>query len=443
MFHKIFYPCFIFIIAWLGVFGVREVAFLNFHSASTNTSLYITFFLVIFLLGYISGLIVSRNFKENGLLQYSLRSVNAKADWLIIFSAIGILLALFKFFSLLGGFSFGLSDITELRFARGRDSDFVKGQSFHGVLAMIFSGFPIIAYIFKEFFYKEVTNRRKKAINIVFLLSIFVSLLSGGRWAAATSIVVVYFMSKIKKISASKDGNLVGKSGSVASVRYLFSWFFKFVILILIVYIFGLMFMHRVAAYGDGAVLIDVLNNNFSGVNVPLEHEQFLLKNTFLIPIYYVISLFQYYIAHGIYQLDVLVTADYPNNAPYLFTYQYYLFVMVFNKLGLGLMTVDQILAEIPNPGVYFTLAGAYYLDFGFWGSGVAGFVTSMLGAIFWTRFLKKRQFLDAYISILFLVLIVFSPIVAITSTGVFPSMFALLFILIFFVPRRARKIER
>lgn len=427
------------LVAWLGVFAVRSFSFLNFYNISDDATLYLLFFLVLFLLGYFSGLFFFRQMKDSPHAVYSIKSVNSKANWLIFLSIVGMFLSLFKFFSLLGGFSFSLSDITELRFSRGRDDSYQKGQALHGIFAMILSGFPIITYIFKEFFYKEVSRGRRRAINLLFIFSIFVSLLSGGRWAAATSILVVYLASKIKVVITNPHKTSVDKCSVYRKekVNSSLSKVVKLLLLMIVIYIFGVMFMHRVSSYGDGLALLDVLNNNLGGVSVPMGHEKFLTNNRYLIPLYFVISLFQYYIGHGIYQLDVLISADAPRNAPYLFCYQYYLFVMVLNKLGFGLISIDQILGEIPNPGVYFTLAGAYYLDFGFWGSGIAVFITSMLGAIFWCRFLKKKKFYDAYISILFLILVLFSPIVAITSTGVFPSMFALAFILVLFIPKR------
>ncbi|PHR52748.1 MAG: hypothetical protein COA47_17555 [Robiginitomaculum sp.] len=414
---------------------------------SFASGMYLFIFFLSFLFGTLIGPLLWANTTNIDQLNYTAKSINSSANWLLFFSLIAILLLVIKFLSFIGDLSFSLADITEMRLSRGRDPGEEKAGSFAGVLGLGMSGFPVIAYIYKDHFSEELSAKKSKQLHLVFWIGIFVSFLSGGRFAAMISILIVG-ISHLIKIYIVEDRHhrtkvaekLINRSSVVINTRKKKSFFQKIIMYFLygsVLYIFSMIFINRAIGDEDNLkILLNVLSHNLGGISLPYDHKEFLLEHPIYIPLYFIISLFQYYIGHAMYQFDILFSAPYPDSAPYFLTYQFYPQVTLLNKMGMGFMTIYEILGDIENPGVYFTLAGAYILDFGYVGGCVAIFVTALVGSRYWVRLVRIRSFFDVFASLLFLVLIVFSPIVAITGTGVFPSLFSIAFILKLLLPK-------
>jgi len=344
-------------------------------------------------------------------------------------------LLIYKFLILSGG-NLSLAGITDLRLEAGRNVDHVKGENFSSILGMIFSGFTIILYLYKEYFFYYLSQRKIIKMNLVFIGGVFTSFLSGGRWVAVTVLLVVLIMYFLRKYTF-KPRVEINKTYQDSKKRGSFlSMVVKASLLLIIIYIFSKIFLDRVAGSEDDvSILLNVLANNFGGASFPASHDNFLHDNQALIPIYFVISLFQFYLGHGLYQFDALLNSDYPLNAPYLGAYQFYLQALMLNKLGFTIIPIEEILLEI-NSGVYNTIFGAFLLDFGYYGGIFLIFLISFLGSYFWIRFLRRRYFFDMYISILYFILLLFSPVVAIMGTGIYPSLLSLAFVLKLFIPK-------
>ncbi|MBV1952749.1 MAG: hypothetical protein KUG64_11220 [Cycloclasticus sp.] len=440
-----FAPSIVLLASWGGVLFVREFSLLTFDGVSVEASLYLLLYFTSFFLGTILGPLMFRFVTVTERPVYAYRSTNVRANWLILLSIVSIALLIYKFLMLMGGEVFSLANITDLRLSRGRDSSEVKGGTISGVLGMALSGFFIISYVYKVYFYRELKPSQRRLLNVVFVLGLFTSFLSGGRFVAAIALVVVYVTYRLCGSANSFERRPFDRSSKklfkVFKAKSSFlSTIAKVIFIFSIIYIFSMIFINRaIGGGGDFIALLGVISNNLSGVSMTHEHKAFLLEVPELIPLYFVVALFQYYIGHAMYQFDILFGASYPLNAPYFLAYQCYLQTLLLNKMGLDLITIQQILDEIVNPGVYFTLAGAFYLDFGYWGGCVAIFFISIIGSYYWVRYLRKMHFFDLYICILYFVLILFSPVVAITSSGVYPSLLTLALFLKIFVPSRRR----
>lgn len=435
-----FYPALLIIFSWLAIIAVRNYSLIKFDGISTESSMYLLFFFLSFLLGALIGPLLCSRKKSQELPIYNNNDVERKAAFVIFLAYFAIALLIIKFISLTGSFTFSVSEITDLRLTRGRDPNEVKGGLVSGVLGTAFAGSTIIAYMFGKYYEKTLSSKTKIQLSLVFFIGIFVSFLSGGRWAAATALLIAYLTGKLYNLIADKKNACTSLEGSIrkSRSRFNFSLFIKIAVFLIVIYIFSIMFIERAMDSEDAvSILINVLNNNFEGISVSDEHERFLINNSYLIPIYFVVSLFQYYVGHAFYQFDVLFSEEFPRNAPYYFAYQGYLYVTLINKLGVGVITAQEILSEIVNPGVYFTLAGAFYLDFGFWGAGLSVFILSIIGSISWVLFLTNKSFFYFYISNIYGVLIIFSPIVSMMSTGVYPSLMLLTIFLFFLTPKK------
>jgi hypothetical protein len=430
-----FYPIVALAISCLLVLFIREFSLLTFDSISFESKAYILMGFLSFSLGSVVAILVFGKGKIFADPVYSIKSVNAKANWIIFLSLVSTCLLIYKFLILSGG-SFSLASITDLRLEAGRNGDHVKGSTLSGILGMIFSGFTIILYIYKEYFFYYLSQRKIIKMNLVFIGGVFTSFLSGGRWVVATALLVALIMYFLRKYTF-KPRVEINKTYQDPKQK---SSFLLMVVnaslLFIIIYIFSKIFLDRVAGSEDDTrILLNILANNFDGVSFPASHHNFLQESQALIPIYYVISLFQFYLGHGLYQFDALLNSDYPLNAPYLGAYQFYLQALMLNKLGFNIIPIEEILLEI-NPGVYNTIFGAFLLDFGYYGGVFLIFLISFLSSYFWIRFLRKRHFFDMYISVLYFILLLFSPVVAITSTGIYPSLLSLAFVLKLFIPR-------
>lgn len=438
-----FIPTFLLILSWLGIIFVRQFSLIRFESMSFYSGMFIFIFFLCFLTGTLLGPLLFSSVPLSKRPVYSRSSVNRNANYLLFFALISIMLLVAKFLSFIGDLSFSLADITELRLSRGRNSGEEKASTFTGILGMAMSGFTVIAFIYKDYFSQELTKKKNEQLYIAFWLGIFVSFLSGGRFAAMIAILIIAISHFLKKYTFKKHET----EASVKKLRKrkrngIFSKFFKFLLYVTVLYIFSMIFIQRAIGDEDNfRVLLDVLSNNFDGIELTADHKEFLLNNLSLIPLYFVISLFQYYIGHAFYQFDVLFSAPFPSNGPYFLTYQFYLHTTLLIKIGFDLPTINEILADLVNPGVYFTLAGAFLVDFGYVGSCLAIFIVAIIGSRYWVRYIRINGFFELYASILFLVLIIFSPIVAITGTGVYPSMLTLAFILKLFIPKKEKRI--
>ncbi len=432
-------------ISWGLVIVVRQLPPLSFQAISFSGAFYLLVFFLACLMGTLVGPSLFSSVKYKPRPEYSLRSVNTKANLLILFTLISSILLIYKYLSLSGGSSISLSGVLDLRLERGRDSGDVKGETLSGVFGMAMSGFFIISHVFKELFFHELTAKKRKHLDMAFVIGIFTSFLSGGRFAAAIALTIVFVLRYVKKKTFLPPVSCEYKTAQTAVKRQrsFFSVLKKTAFAFVVIYLFSAIFIYKAAGSMDGVgILLVVLTENFAGISVPVSHLDFLSRNQVFIPVYFVAALTQYYIGHAFYQFDVLFNAPYPKSAPYLMQYQFYIQCLALNKLGFNFMSIQEILTEMYNPGVYLGLAGAFVLDFGFYGGVVLAFLFSVFGVQFWIKFLHQRRFFDAYVSILFLVLILFSPVVSLVGTGNFPSLLSLAFVVPLFIPKTVNKLK-
>ncbi len=116
-----FVPAVTLIVSWLVVLAVRQVSLITFEGMSFASGMYLFIFFLSFLFGTLIGPLLWANTTNIDQLNYTTKSINSSANWLLFFSLIAILLLVIKFLSFIGDLSFSLADITEMRLSRGRD----------------------------------------------------------------------------------------------------------------------------------------------------------------------------------------------------------------------------------------------------------------------------------------------------------------------------------
>ena len=438
MFRKSFVPMYALGLSWGGVYLVRNLPILEFESISSESQSYLVLFFLVGILGCFVGPFLSLNYSKVvsvGLVSKS--TLNRTWNILLFLSMISILLTSLKMFSLLGG-DFSLTNITEARLNRARDASDVKGGNIFGVLGTITSGFFIVLYMYTQWFEESLSKKQSLVTNLIFVVGILFSFLSGGRFTAAIAITAAWLIKRVSKIKSQT------KSKTKEKKRQL-KWYKVIPVVLGVLYAFSLMFIYRVGGTETSNIaLLNYLATSLGGVELPDSHRSILLQYPFLVPLYFVCALFQYYIGHAIFQFDVLIDNFTGGDSPYLLAYQFYPFVLLLNKFGLGVISIQEILSQIPNPGVYFTLAGAFYLDFGYWGGVLAFFIICILGSSVWVGLVNgNRTFMNVYISVLFIMVILFSPIISLIGTAVFPSLIVITAILFFLEPKYKASFKR
>ncbi len=430
-----FYPIFLLFLSWLSVVAVRNTFFLEFEPISADAKFYLFLFFVVAVFGYLLGSVGVLFPGKNEGGAYGARSVNVKANWLIFFTLISIFFALVKFYYSVGFSGFSLNMIAEYRMLRARDGDDTKGGSIFGVISTITSAFIVVVYIYGIYFKRYLSRRKAAAIKLVFFFGLAISFLGGGRFSAAISVLFVFLFSLCHYVCLRKDGMVSGQLSRTAP-----KWGRKIVYVIPLLVLFSYMFVARFTVDGRGDELVlSYLNSGLPGVAVPDDVWLYLSDSSFLLFPYFILAMFFYYIGHSFYQFDILLQYGIPESAPYALAYQLYPFALFFNKLGSEIIPIESILNELPNAGTYFSLAGAFYLDFGYWGAFIAVFLVFFAGALSWGWMLRRGGFLSLYFSSMFMVLLIFSPIVGVIGTAIYPSLIAVSLFLWVFVPARSR----
>ena len=272
-----------------------------------------------------------------------------------------------------------------------------------------------------SYYHNLISKNWNVILNVVFLLGLFLSFMTGGRLTAFTFILIYFFAKTIIPSKNKKD------KGTVKS-KILYVG-----LLIIILWVFSRMFSDR----RDGAGLEEVLY--ILPLCEPSNITKFLILH---FPNYGdaigIVAYFEFYVTHGINQLDVLLNSPYPAHAPYLGAYQFSAFALFFKKLGFDIISNDIMGLEIPVSGYYFTEIGPMYLDFGIWGSIILVIFYGFFYGRSWQKFINKPTLFTFYSVLIFLVLSNASPIISLVGAGYFSGILvSLMFLYIFqlFVP--------
>lgn len=412
-----YYPLRIFITFWLGMFILRYLGLMEHDNVSINTYLAIIYFCTAFFIGSFLGIrlpyisIKKRLQSEN----VSLNNLNLLIYLTVIMSFVCCITQLLKlkaFAELYNVEGVLLEMFSEIRRNKMDDTSNKLGGNIYGVISNVLYGFPVLA-IFIFSVYKSQLNRAQTFLLIIsYLLGLFISFTNGGRFTAFAFILMYYFLTKIHRKS---------RINKITEYRSPLRKFVYYIFIIGIFYVFGQIFIVRL---GSQDALMNYLE--MQDFNRPKQVTKDIIHNIPLLSgLLQFLMIFDYYITHSIDQLNYLLSSSYPINAPYLGAYQFSAFVLFLNKLGTNIKTTDLIDAEIPNPGVYFSMIGGVYLDFGklgiFWFSSFIG----ILSSISYKNFLKKRTLSSAFWSCIFLVIISISPIISMIGTGYFSSIIA------------------
>ncbi len=394
------------------VLVIRTIGLMDYEVVSTATILVILAYILLFSGGFALGktyFITSGagKFQFKKLIDSPKKSLNFLIGIALFFTYVCVFATVLKMKDMSGryGVELSLKGISDIRSANTGDVSYELGSNIYGMLSSIFFGFPVLCGIIALCYRNHISLFQKRILWVSFIMGMLASVLTGGRFMAFTFALFYYFGNKLT-VTAVRKRQPLGRRAMVALASVLLFW------------LFAQMFLDRMG----------VRSISFAIYMLPLcqpkDYVTYLLSALpSLDTMIALFSYFEYYIGHGVNQLDVLLNAPYPLHAPYWGGYELSTFFLFFNKIGFNVITVDEIVREIVNPGVYFTHIGALYLDFGFWVSAPVVLLFGYLSGNSWIRLsLVKPKLSLIYLNVIILSLVTFAPIVSLVSAGYFPA---------------------
>ncbi len=420
------YPIKSFLKVWILVFLLRTIGLLKYANIEFNTILAISLFVFLLIFSFILGNNSILESKSLIIRKYDVNSSNnvlILARFSIFFSLMCFICLFIKMGNLSSNYSVNLDlkGLSTLRNAQMTDATFESGSSIFGIISGILFGFPVLCVVLGLYYNQIVSKKLSIILNVIFLLGLFLSFMTGGRLTAFTFVLVYFFAKNIIPSYGEKN-----KSNNKSKLLYA-------VLVIVILWVFSRMFSDRRGEAGLEEVLYVL------PLCEPSNLTKFLLLH---FPSYGdaigIMGYFEFYVTHGLNQLDVLLNSPYPIHAPYFGAYQFSAFALFFKKLGFDIISNDIMSLEIPVSGYYFTEIGPMYLDFGIWGSIVLLLIYGYSYGKNWKKFINKPTLFTFYFVLIFLVLSNVSPIISLVGAGYFSGILvSLLFLYIFqlFIP--------
>lgn len=409
---------------WCLVLVIRTFGLMEYESVSTLTIVVICFYIVFFTIGF--GISKRVLFKTQPGIRFKkyVESPKKGMKLLVVLSVVLSIICVVSMFikvknqSVYYGVSLSLQGLTRLRGETLGDRSYELGSSMYGMIASMLFGFPVLCGVLAIVHRHNLTRRWKQSLWFSFIMGLIASMLTGGRFMAFTFALFYYFSSKI----------VPGKSSTVTR-EVIFQRVIIVVASLVLFWVFSQMFLNRMGIRSISAVIY------FLPLCEPKNYTTLLISalpslDTFI----GLLAYFEYYVAHGVSQLDILLNAPFPTSAPYWGGYEFSTFFLFFGKIGLPVITTETILAEIVNPGVYFTHIGALFLNFGYWISLLLVLSFGYLSGYAWPKFHSGGIKLSlVYLNVIILSLVSFAPIVSLISAGYFPAIIVSYFLLVVF----------
>ena len=388
---------------WVFIFLLRGSMLIEYASLNINLLIFIGLFLLATCTLFTIGAIAKRKTRTTSAHN---RFTTSRSDTFLIasLSVAYIVFLAFDFFITKGG---SLATITEIR----EEDNLAGGRMsiFGGVIALISAAPYILLGLVLYTKYIGVRTRFRPLMFIA-MIGVAASFLTGGRNSFLIGITVIfvqYLLMKNKRTNIQQSGK-----GNFA----LYAFITAFILFSL--YLFAEREMNQGI---ESAAILDIFSIKWGVGIATLE-----TGNDFINIIYTVLVILVFYFTHALTYLDQYFIF----NASPLFLGAYnfpipakaievLVNIQVFSGLQDGLLL----------PGVYLTLPGSLYLDFGFWGALFFGsFLAAITGILYAGR--KALSFRAMQTLCFFIAMWILSPLYSVFSVANGFSFIAILFIM-------------
>jgi hypothetical protein len=356
---------YILFLPWVVVFILRALGPINYQPVSTSFLLFALIFLMFGAAGYIFGL-SGIGFDCKREPRYERNDLDLEFKLVLFLSLMYTVLTFADFFILKGG---TLSSITLVR-----EEDNLVGarMSLLGGLIAITSAAPFI--LLCKIRHERILSNQSRGVFIVLLaiIGIATSFLSGGRNAFLIGMVVYFVQGLLLK-----GGGRIPDAAKNNTVKL-----FIFVGILFSFYLF----VDRELNQGvDVNQLLSIFAAKWS-----VQIDEIQTDNIFFGSIYAATTIFIFYFTHALNFIDQYFIE---NASPALMGAYNFPIPSKIIDIFFDSNISSSVSGELLVPGVYLTLPGSLYVDFGYFGTIVFGFLIGVVTG-FAYRLSMRRSFL-------------------------------------------------
>jgi hypothetical protein len=345
---------------WIFVSAFRESGLIVFRTVSTNLLVFLSFIVLTSFVFYLIGWVLASQIKSCVVIDEVGQS-KGELSLIYVASIFYFVLMLYDFFVNKGGSIFAITDI--------REEDNLIGSRmsvFGGVIALL-SAAPYMLLSILHFAKSRLAPRKLRILTWLGIAGIGSGFLSGGRNAFLIGITIL----SLQYILFRNQGVVVKVEKS--------RWHLYLVFIVAVVFSLYL-FAEREMRQGVNAQQILNVFSIKWGVDVALIDGDGVLKNI----LYAILVILIFYFTHAPSYIDEYFVQDI---VPYLHGAYNFPIPAKMIEILLGVQAFSIVESKLLLSGVYLTLPGSLYLDFGYFGASlVVALLALVTGVLYRSR---------------------------------------------------------
>jgi oligosaccharide repeat unit polymerase len=416
---KLLLPLWYFLLLWVVFILGWNLQIIEWAVLSSNLIVYLTLVVLIVCFTYVISVdIYSGKYKK----AYHKRDFPHKHVYFVMNLFIFLsIISLALFFYIKSNIGWSVSGITEARYDNMYNVSRDK-SSFNAIISLAISGFPVALMVF-SYWYKDIISKVKyKTSAVLYLIYILTTMLSGGRNGAFISLLIILVM---RIYTVSHFNKLNYKKNISIKIKYT-------AVIVVTLVVFSTITLERQLLSGREVLDFVPYLESYYDISFNTGLVQFIDNSPFS-TIYALILRLYYYAFHSLGQFDVILNAQL-ESSPYYGALTFYAPVKLLNILGFDIITIEQILLQLPNPGTYSTLFGSMYLDFGFIGSLMILMFLTVVYSKNYVKYYYHKKFINFLALIPLTLIFILSPIYSFIELGGVISILIAFTLLVFLV---------
>jgi len=398
------------LLPWAAVFTFRNVGFVEFPGGSQGAYIAIFSYLLLAMVGMFLGTIMSKHTQIASEYRMQSESIKPISNLARILAALSLiyLVAIIVDKVVLGSVAeVGLSLARDI--ANAEAETYGSRNSKLGAIYFLLSGTPIcLGCLVVSNSQRFLSKRILSIFKVLVLLSFLSYFLSGGRNAFFITIIVLFGFLYLEKIS-----NLNNKPNN--NIHHKASFLTKSILVLLVFLGLGFslyLFIDRAELRGSDMPGYISYLENVTYVRVLVLFNGGGLYNDII----GVLVMLVYYFTHPIEYLSEYFTQNF--SPMFCGAYSFSIFTQIIDALT-GSRIVDATGRALLAQGVYLSLPGSMYLDFGFFGVSLSSLILGFLTVFLVCNSIRSGRVEVQILASVALAVLVFSPIYFIGNSSV------------------------